>query len=103
MRLNPRDRKQINNRLRKISSEKYDAIPLDEIFQVIEDHGCVVLQEDNTKWSGFLCGREQQTYFPVALEETEKEGAFEPVNNAMLALYWYQFETGRYEVIAYIS
>lgn len=105
MTLTARDRKEINKGLRVTSSSKHSAIPMYEITNVLEAHGCVILQEDNTKWSGFFCGEEAQVYFNLApIESKDEMGMYTPFKNAQLTLYWYRFrETERYEILTYIG
>jgi hypothetical protein len=69
----------------------HNEIPLSQIFEIVEKHAGKVVQEDNTPWSGFLCGDSGQTTFDI-------EGV-----KFHLFLSWYTMPSGRYEVIAYVS
>ena len=80
----------------------FSTIPRMEIFEPIEAAGFAVLQEDFTKWSGLLCGREAHVYFSLGCNPDEY-GVYEEVTNAMLAMSWYQMPSGHYEVLAYIT
>ena len=100
-------RKKIGNVLHEISTKKHEEIPLTKIFQTLEDWGLVVLQEDNTKWGGFLCGDEGQCTFEIGWKTSEYElndcKFYEPINSTCLCLSWYRFHTGRYEITTYLS
>ena len=57
-----KDRKRVNKVLHDMTVNKYfDRIPLDEIFQVLQNEGIVVLQEDGMEWDGMLCGGVKDT------------------------------------------
>ena len=100
-------RKQINKVLTEISRKKYDTIPIDEIFDVVEKYGLVPLQEDNTRWEGMLLGENSNTYIPLAWKSSgvEKDGYkfYTPLKNTILSISWYKFETGRYEITTYLG
>lgn len=74
-----------------------DSIPLGGIFEAFEGRGVLVLQEDGTRWAGLLCGREGRVTFDLGPEEGRV------FSNAALVLMWHKFDTGRYEVVAYVS
>lgn len=103
----PYAKKKINKLLYEISKKKYDSIPLKVIFESCEMNGLVPLMEDNTRWSGFLCGESAQTYFTLGWisTEVEKDGYkfYTPIDKACLTLSWYKFESGRYEINTYIG
>ena len=112
--LKPETKKSVNNQLRALGTY-HDLIPMKGIDDALEHHGLKILQEDNTEWSGFLLGDSSHTSFPVAVigsaqskgvvgAGTGKEWlSYEPVKNALLNLSWYKLDTGRYEILAYIS
>lgn len=94
----------INKELGVISSYKWDSIPLDKIFESLHREGYYPLQEDYTPWSGFLCGRDGQMFLEIGYGKQDDRGIFTTIiKNACLAVSWYKFETGRYEVLAYVS
>jgi hypothetical protein len=103
----PYVKKKINKLLYEISKKKYDFIPLKVIFESCELNGLVPLMEDNTRWSGILCGESAQTYFTLGWisTEVEKDGYkfYTPIDKACLTLSWYKFESGRYEINTYIG
>jgi len=95
----------LNKELGVISSYKWDSIPLDKIFETLHREGYYPLQEDDTPWSGFLCGRDGHMFLDIGHDTYERNGLvfYEHVKNCCLAVSWYKFETGRYEVLAYVS
>jgi hypothetical protein len=97
MKLTVYHRKQLNKAVFAILKPTYfESIPLGAIFDVMKDWGFVVVQEDGTPWSGFLCGEEGQANFRFNHGE-------ELVDNSMLVLTWHKMQSGRYEVCGYIS
>ena len=94
-------RKQVGNDLWKYTHNVYwEAIPLDDIFDDLAQYGLVPVQEDGTPWSGFLVGREGQAHIPFA---REVDGVWQVVNNSVLFLNWYKMESGRYELVMYLT
>ena len=89
----------------------HQGIPLGTIFGILEDNHYVPLQEDNTKWDGFICGDEGQTTFPLgdlneirdaSLVCEQDAPTYTPVDN-VLCLSWYKMSSGRYEIVSYVS
>lgn len=119
--LTAKDRKRINKQLHIMTTNKYfDAIPLDEVFSILQNEGIVVIMEDNREWQGILCGESADTNFILAdktrptvhedwdrSEPDEQKYSFitynEEIKNAQLRFTWYKFSTGRYEILAYLS
>lgn len=91
MNLQPSSHRRINDHLCSISSKYHDSIPLETIFGVLRKEGVEVLQEDGTSWEGFLCGENSHTTFPLN------------VKNHVLSLSWYKMESGRWEIVSYLS
>ena len=98
-------KRQANDYLYTIGKEYHKEIPLGDILKTLEDKfGIVVLQEDNTRWSGLLIGPEGSMNLPLAKAEGKgPEDMHVPYNNSMLAFQWYQMESGNYEINAYLS
>ena len=69
----------------------FDEIPLSDIFDVVRRNIGEVVQEDGTPWSGILCGREGNSIFGIA--------GFA----SCLRLSWYRMQSGRYEIVVYVS
>jgi len=40
-------------------------IPLTDIFKTLQDVNLIILQEDQTKWTGFLCGEKGRAVFDI--------------------------------------
>lgn len=106
------DRKKLNADLQKILKPTYfKAIPLEQMFKVLEKHGLVPLQEDNTYWSGFLMGGVKNTEmvnFNLGYKDEYKEEhrlkRYMAVPNAVLVMTYYKMpQSGNFEVIAYVS
>lgn len=116
--LKPGDRKMANDKIHEVLKQTYfNGVPLDAIFDSLKSIGIVPLQEDNTRWDGLLVGREGQANIRLGFDESsntsfeypfpEETGGlttYQPIENAMLVLTWHKMEeSGRYEVIGYIS
>jgi len=82
----------------------FKIVPLDNFFEVLEAHGYVPLQEDNTYWSGGLFGEEGRANIELGVKySVDTNGFFKPVTNAMLVINWTKIPSGKYEITAYIS
>ncbi len=97
-------KRRINQQLHKIGTDYYKAIPLNMIFNILKSYNIIVLQEDNTEWSGMLVGNNEQVYFDLGNAQTKNEkNQYIPYTNAMLALSYYKMSSGRYEIVSYIT
>jgi hypothetical protein len=81
---------QINKALSNLGTYHAE-IPLSQIFEIVSKKAGEVVQEDGTKWSGFLCGENGQTCFDIAGVKFH------------LFLSWYTMPSGRYEITVYVS
>lgn len=106
--LSPSVKSKINKMIHALGNF-HKEIPLDQIFTICGQNGVVVIQEDGTKWSGFLmgngeCGSDkavnQRADFDLAVKL--EDGTYVPANN-MLHMTWCVMGSGKYEVVAYIS
>lgn len=98
-----------------VKSTYFTQIPLDEMSDALKDMGIVMVQEDFTEWSGFLCGDQGECFIRLAPMTTMKEGTepfnaglefYTPYENTGLRMTWYKCESRRdrkFEVITYIS
>lgn len=81
---------QINRKLSNLGTYHAE-IPLTAIFEIVKEKAGQVVQEDNTPWSGFLCGESGSCYFNISGVKFH------------LFLSWYTMPSGRYEVTVYVS
>jgi hypothetical protein len=101
--------KRINKEIHKfVKDTYYKSIPLGDIFDACRKFGVVVLQEDQTQWSGFLLGgtkKTEQVHFDLGwLDSRDADGRYEVIPNAMLNLSYYKMpQSGNFEVLAYVS
>jgi len=106
-RLNAPEKKKINTQLRKAIQTYNPEIPLDEIEAILQQFGLIILQEDNTPWSGMLTGADAQATFELAyLESAYQENDmtfYVPIENAGLLLSWYRMGSGKYEIVTYVA
>ena len=101
-------KKKINKVIGQVLKPTYfSSIPLDKVFSATEKFGVIVLQEDQTEWSGLLLGgtdKTEQVYFQLGWKDTmDSEKRYQVIPNAMLALSYYKMQSGKYEVLAYIT
>lgn len=99
-------KKEINESLQELCTGKYyDQIPLDKIFEILENNNAVALQEDGALWEGILCGNEARVSIELGAiwNESENEGVYVPCDNVMLVMSWYRMGSGRYEINTYVS
>jgi len=101
MKLNAAQRNQFAKKVHRITSCFHDFIPLNLIDDILGEFNLTLIQEDNTKWSGFLCGETASAVFDLGIKDSEKDSLFIPAQN-QLYFYWYKFNTGRYEINSYL-
>lgn len=103
----------IKNRINKsihtiLLNKHFESIPLKEIMDACETQDVIVLQEDGTKWGGFLTGgaecgskeaESQHALFELAYK---KDDAYYITKNA-LSMTWCTMHSGKYEIVAYVS
>jgi hypothetical protein len=100
-RLSTKDRKTAYQAIDRFNAY-HEWIPIGPMVDALKRVGLVVVQEDKTEWSGFCCGREGRASLPLAKADSKTGEFYEPLMNA-LCLTWYKMQSGRYEVVAYIS
>ena len=90
-------RNRINRNLSALGTY-HKSISLDDIFNIVKVHDGMPVQEDNTEWSGFLCGEQGNANIRCLFGETKP---------MWLNLSWYKMDTRngghRYEIVTYIS
>ena len=90
-----------------IHNKYLDYVPLDIIFSYIKEEGYVPLQEDMTEWSGVVSHHSGKIHVLLGDANSVRMEYGEPVYkplNASLFLSWYEMpESGKYEVVAYVS
>jgi hypothetical protein len=79
-----RDTSAVNDALYGMGRTSHDSVPLDTVNELLTHYGFDALD------AMLLCGREGRLHEAVG-------------RNRWLALTWYKYETGRYEVVAYVS
>ncbi len=107
--LNKSDKRFINNELYdKTTGVYFNQIPLKGIMDILAKKGIILLQEDHTAWSGFLLGRKGNAYFEIAYKKyayEEEDGfiRYLPIGDSNLVLQWHKMDSGRYEIVTYLS
>ena len=101
-------RNKINKDITKLLKPTYfNSIPLKQIQKILDKNGLVLLQEDQTEWSGWLLGGTKDTQvvtFHLGWKETkDDDGRYQVVPNMSLNLSYFVMPSGKYEVIAYVS
>lgn len=107
MKMKAAQRKQISKAVYELLKPCYfDEIPLGKLQERLKEFGVVILQEDNTEWSGFLCGNNNNCVFTLGSLDSKQSCFYEEYNNVRLFLGWYKDSkrnTRNYEIIGYIS
>lgn len=97
-------RNKLNNEISGMIGSPLREIPLGDMDMALRRYGYLLVNEDGTPWGGFLTGREGRAKFDIGVLGTQDDNQIhQMVDNAMLVLTWYKFDTGRYEVVAYVS
>lgn len=102
-------KKKINKEISKLLEPTYfRKIPLEDIFNILDKYGVVVLQEDQTEWSGLLAGGvkdTEQVSFDLGWKESkDSDGRYEVIPRANLVLTYYKMpRSGKYEVVSYVG
>ena len=102
MKIKSNTRKKMSEKIAGLGTIRSE-IPLAEIDSILRAEGYLLCCEDGTEWEGFLCGREGRAMIDFGNIESENEGSFELVDNSALVLTWFKFDTGRYDVVCYLS
>jgi hypothetical protein len=97
MRLLANKRKAVNNKLYTLCKTYHESIPLDTINGILRDTANIeLLDDDGTELSCLLCGTDSYSTFPVG-----KPGMV--CSNSVLVMTWHQMQSGRWEIVAYLS
>jgi len=99
-RINAKIRRALNVAIEPYSStnvKKFTAVPVGDIDEALSQAGFMLIQEDGTPWSGLLLGDDGHCAIELATAELDR------IENSMLSLSWHRFDSGNYEVVAYIS
>jgi len=103
--LNASIKRKLNSDLGKLTFNTYfDSIPLTEIKNILKKYHVILLQEDNTEWSGFFTGYDGKANIDIGNSESTMGGKFYvPYNNVNLVLTWHKMPSGKYEIVTYIG
>ena len=92
----------VNKKFDVMSKEKYKHIPLKDIFNTLKLSSILPVAEDGTEWEGMLSGHEGRQRIDLHYLDM-KSGNYLPVNNAMLVITWYRLQSGKFEIVVYVS
>ena len=96
-----RELKSLNVRVRELLAPTYfESIPLEGIDEILQSEGLALIQEDNTRWSGFLVGSDSQAL--IGIGKVNGTEMLDSTKNALM-ISWYRMNSGRWEVIGYIA
>jgi len=101
-------KRKLNNRIYDLTKEYAPKVKFQEIINLLNDNGIVILQEDNTEWEGFLTGADGRANIRIAFKNSEHTlpnkglSFYEPIDNSLLVLTWHKI-TAMYETVAYLS
>lgn len=69
-------------------------------------HGIVIVDSDGTPFQAIFTGRQGNTSIEIAPAESlgyQKEGAYKSFTDSVLFMTWYRMDSGRYEIVCYLS
>ena len=92
-----RPRKIINHFLWDISRCLHKEIPIERIDEILREQGWKLVQEDGTDFEGIFCGNDGKANIEVM------EVASNYHLNGFIVLSWHRFDTGKYEILVYLS
>lgn len=102
-------RRNIQKALSELGKRFHESVPIDEIFQVLGENGVVPLQEDGTKWAGFItsqgeCGSERANNCgPIQIDlAVETYGEYLP-SSTVLVMTLCTMPSGKIEFVGYLS
>ena len=98
MRVNQKQRNKISRELGENIQPYHEGIPVEQIDKSLQAHGFFLAQEDGTPFGGFFCGAEGQSLLRFA-----PLGTGTLIENAAIALTWHKMNSGRYEIVCYLS
>ncbi len=82
----------------------YDEIPIKEIMRVLLKFNLEVLDDCGSIFSGFLTGSKGRTTFYIAPKGSgDGEGLDASYEDTVLSLSWYRMQSGRYEIVCYLT
>lgn len=103
-------RSQINKGIALITNSYLKDIPLKEIFDLLELNNIIPIQEDGTKWSGFLmgsaeCGSEKAKNQRASIQLVMKnpDGKWAMLNSNLILHWCTMNNSGKYEIVCYLS
>ena len=104
--LTARERNLVNKQIHQITQGYHDKIPLQGLFDALKNIGIEAVQEDGTKWTGMLmggkeCGHPEAAKQRANIDLVRIQGRT-PLNNSLF-LTWCKMQSGKYEVVSYVS
>lgn len=95
-----KEKNKINRQLYVATKGYQEKIPINKIADILKSYGYMLVQEDNTLWSGMFVGSSGNAFINIS---RSKNGVLHPIHNAGLVMTWYKMQSGRYEIVAYIA
>ena len=87
----------------------HQKIPIDKIFDALEENGMYPIQEDGHRWEGMLlggaqCGTEEARGQRATIDLAAKgaDGKWGKAN-VVLSLSWCKMPSGKYEITSYVA
>lgn len=90
-------RKKLNKKITEFTSGVYfDSIPIEKLSKILESEGVTAINEDGTPLNVVFCGSDSECEIELALDG-------KAVLNSILRLSWYRMQSGRFEIVSYVS
>jgi len=92
-----------NKALDALGKTYHNGVPLDKAQAALKKLGVILLQEDNTEYSGWLAGRKGRATIDIAPAASKSGEFYTPYANSVLAVTWHKMDSGKFEFVAYLS
>jgi hypothetical protein len=103
MKINKKSKNDLNKIFTILCKDYHKSIPLQDISNYLQCYNLEMLQEDNTPFQGFVCGKEGRTSFLIGYLKLNTTNEYITIKDSILSLSWYKMESGRYEIVCYLS
>jgi hypothetical protein len=109
-----RVRTQLNKELGKLE-DYHTGIPIEKINSILIKYDCKLINEDGTDFEAIFSGNQGRAEIELAYNNADTSGSVvkqlmsqvqedcQYVKGSCLILSWYRMESGRYEIVVYIS
>ena len=101
-------RRAVSKELHQIGNMYHERTPIDDVFDILKRNNLVPLQEDGTRWSGFMmsqgeCGSDEANRDPIRIElAIQTSEGYVPTKNDLI-MNICTMPSGKLEFVGYLS